>query len=146
MAKQKGRKLLVKIKGTGSTYDVLCGLTTKTLTINNEEVDVTTPDCDAPDGPLWTEVLDGVRRISFSGNGLSKKDDAEKTLVGITMADTPIAPLQIIVPNVGKFEADFFIQSGEFGGEQTGGVTFSMSAGSTGSVKFTAEADDPAGA
>jgi len=145
MAKQKGRKLLIKLK-SGASYVVLCGLTTKTLTVNNEEIDVTTADCEAPDGPLWTEVLDGVKRISLSGNGLSKKDDAEKTLVGITMGSPPVAALQVIVPNIGTFEADFFVQSGEFGGEQTGGVTFSLSAGSTGPVKFTAEGAAPAGA
>jgi len=138
MAKQKGRKLLVKIK-SATEYDVLCGLTTKTLTINNEEIDVTTADCEDPDNAMWSEVLDSVKRVSLSGNGISKKDDAEATLAEIAMSSPPVAELQIIVPNFGMFEAAFFVQSSEFGGEQTGGVTFSLSAASTGPVTFTRE-------
>lgn len=141
MAKKKGRTLLIKMKGAADTFDVLCGLTTKTLTINNEEVDVTTADCDEPDGPTWTEVLDGVKRVSVSGNGLSKKENAEATLARVAMDSPPVAELQIIVPNFGTFEGSFFLQSGEFGGEQAGGVTFSLTAASTGTVTFTPEAE-----
>ncbi|HBT00565.1 MAG TPA: phage major tail protein, TP901-1 family, partial [Citreicella sp.] len=88
MAKKKGRELLLRI-GDGvegsETFSKVCALTTKSLVINNEEIDVTTADCDAPGGVLWTEVLDGVRRISFSGNGISKKDTAETRLAAVAL-------------------------------------------------------------
>lgn len=140
MAKAKGRQLLIKI-GDGETsevFDTLCALTAKTLTINNEEIDVTTPDCDAPGGVMWAEVLDGVKRVAVSGNGISKKEDAEARLATVAMASPPVGNLQIIVPNFGTFAGAFFIQSGEFSGE--GSVNFSLSAASTGAVTFTAEA------
>lgn len=142
MAKQKGRTLLIKLSDGQETptFETLCALTTKTLTINNEEIDVTTADCTTPGGALWTEVLDGVKRVSLSGNGISKKDNAEARLASVAMSSPPVVAAQIIVPNFGTFEGSFFIQTGDFGGDQSGGVTFSLSAGSTGEVTFTAEA------
>lgn len=143
MAKKKGRLMLVKIHdgvtALPNGFETLCGLTAKTLSLNNEEIDVTTSDCDAPGGKLWTEVMDGVSRVSVSGNGLSKKEDAEARLALVMMASPPTAMLQVIVPNFGTFEGTFFVSAGEFVGEQTNGQTFSFSAGSSGTVAFTAE-------
>ncbi|WP_353475517.1 phage major tail protein, TP901-1 family [Salipiger sp. H15] len=141
MAKQKGRTLLIKLSNgqESPTFETLCALTTKTLTINNEEIDVTTADCTAPNGALWTEVLDGVKRVSLSGNGISKKDNAEARLASVAMSSPPVVDAEIIVPNFGTFAGSFFIQSGDFGGDQSGGVTFSLTAASTGVVTFTPE-------
>lgn len=142
MAKKKGRTLLIKI-GDGADPEVfttLCALTTKTITINNEEIDVTTPDCDAPEGPMWTEVLDGTKRVSFSGNGISKGRTEEVAALTTVLADTPFANLQVIVPNFGTFAGSFFFSSFELGGEMSGGVTMGLSTGSSGAVTFTPEA------
>lgn len=144
MAKRNGRLMLIRIHdgvtALPNGFEVLCGLTAKTLTINNEEIDVTSADCDNPGNKLWTEVLNGVSRVSVSGSGFSKKDNAEAVLASIAMSTVPEARLRIFVPNIGVFEAQFFVSSSEFGGEQSGGVTFSLTAGSTGSVTFTPEA------
>lgn len=142
MAKQKGRTLLIKLSDGQETptFETLCALTTKTLTINNEEIDVTTANCTTPGGALWTEVMDGVKRVSFSGNGISKKDNAEARLAAVAMSSPPVIASQVIVPNFGQFDGTFFIQSGDFGGEQSGGVTFSLTAASTGEVTFAPEA------
>lgn len=143
MAKQKGRTVLIKI-GDGATpteaFDTMCALTTKTLTVNNETIDVTTADCTTPGGVLWSEVMDGVKSITLAGNGTSKKDDAEARLAEVAMAANPNVNMQVVIPNFGTFAGRFFIGSMELGGEQSGGVTFSLSAQSTGSVTFTAEA------
>lgn len=141
MAKQKGRKLLIKI-GDGATpteaFTVLCGLTSKTLTINNTEIDVTTADCTDPGGALWTEVLAGTKRVSASGNGLFKDEAAELALTNLAMDDDPIANFQVIVPDFGTFQGGFFLSNVEYGGEQEGGVTYSLALASTGAVTFTA--------
>lgn len=142
MAKQKGRLMLVNIgDGAGSeTFAKLCGLRSKTLTINNSEIDVTTADCDNPGGPLWTEVMDGVKRVSVSGNGYFKDETTEARLNTVAMGASPIANFQIIVPDFGTFAGAFFVQSVEYGGEQEDGVTYSLSLASTGAVTFTAAA------
>lgn len=140
MAKQKGRLMLVNIgDGAGSeTFAKLCGLRSKTLTINNSEIDVTTADCDTPGGALWTEVLDGVKRISVAGNGYFKDETTETRLNTVAMASPPIANFQIVVPSFGTFAGAFFVSSVEYGGEQEDGVTYSLSLASSGTVTFTA--------
>lgn len=140
MAKQKGRLMLVNI-GDGEaseSFGKLCGLRSKTLTINNSEIDVTTADCDSPGGPLWTEVMDGVKRVSVSGNGYFKDEATEARLNTVAMGASSIANFQIIVPDFGTFSGAFFVQSVEYGGEQEDGVTYSLTLASSGEVTFTA--------
>lgn len=140
MAKQKGRALLVKI-GDGEaseTFSNLCGLNSKSLTINNSSIDVTTPDCDSPDGALWTETLSGVKSLAVSGDGFFEDSTAEARLNTIAMADDNVANFQIIVPNFGTYAGALRVASLEFGGETEGGVTYSLSLESTGAITFTA--------
>lgn len=140
MAKQKGRLLLIKI-GDGATteaFTTLCGLRSKTMTINNSEIDVTTVDCDAPGGPLWTEVMDGAKRVSVSGNGYFKDDVNEATLNTLALSADPVANFQVIVPDFGTFAGAFHVSTLEYGGEQEDGVTYSLTLASSGAVTFTA--------
>lgn len=140
MAKQKGRALLVKI-GDGEaseTFSNLCGLNSKSLTINNSSIDVTTPDCDSPDGALWTETLSGVKSLAVSGDGFFEDSTAEARLNTIAMADDNVANFQIIVPSFGTYAGALRVASLEFGGETEGGVTYSLSLESTGAITFTA--------
>jgi len=143
MAKQAGRKVLIKMEdpGTPDSFVTLCGLTSKTFRINNTESDVTSSDCTDPAGPIWTEVLTGVKRMSLSGNGLLEGADAEDWLNALALADESIANFQAIVPGLGTFESAFFLSDVEYGGEdQSGGATYSLSLASSGVVTFTAEA------
>jgi TP901-1 family phage major tail protein len=142
MAKQKGRLMLIKIGDGAATeaFTTLCGLRSKTLTINNAEVDVTSADCADPGGPLWTEVMEGVKRVAVSGNGYFKDDANEATLVTLAMSASPIGTFQVIIPAFGTFQGEFIVSSVEFGGEQEDGVTYSLSLSSSGEVAFTAAA------
>lgn len=140
MAKQKGRLMLIKI-GDGESseaFTTLCGLTSKTLSINNSEIDVTTADCTDPGGKLWVEVLGGTSRIEVSGNGYFKDEASEGRLNTVANSADQICNFQIIVPALGTFAGAFFLSGVEWGGEQENGVTYSMTLGSTGPVTFTA--------
>ena len=140
MAKQLGRALLVKIgDGAGSeAFSNLCGLNSKTLTINNSSIDVTTPDCDSPEGALWTETLSGLKNVSVSGDGFFEDSTTEARMNTVAMAADNSCNFQIIVPNFGTYAGNFRIASLEFGGETEGGVTYSLSLESNGAVTFTA--------
>ena len=140
MAKQKGRLMLVKIGDGEATeaFTTLCGLRSKTMTINNSEIDVTTADCTTPGGPLWTEILDGAKRVSVSGNGYFKDDTNEATLNTLALSGDPVANFQIVVPDFGTFEGAFHVSSLEFGGEQEDGVTYSLTLASSGAITFNA--------
>lgn len=142
MAKAKGRLMLIKIgDGAGSeAFTTLCALTTKSMEINNANIDVTTPDCTSPGGAMWQELLDGVKSVTVSGEGFSKDETAEMRLNTVAMGVPPTANFQIIVPNFGTYQGAFFVESTGFSGDATGGLTFSLSLSSTGAVTFTAEA------
>ena len=140
MAKQKGRALLIKI-GDGAeteTFANLCGLNSKTLTINNSRIDVTTPNCDDPGGALWTETLQGVKNCATSGDGFFEDSAAEASLNTLAMSNDPVANFQIVVPDFGTYEGAFAVTTLDFGGETEGGTTYSLSLESTGAVAFTA--------
>lgn len=138
--KQKGRQMLVKIgDGAGSeVFTTLCGLTSKTLTINTEEIDVSTADCTDPGGVMWTEVIDGVKRIVVAGNGFFEDSTQEARANAVALATPPVCNLQIVVPAFGTFAGAFFLSPFEWGGDAAGGVTYSLTLSSTGAVTFTA--------
>jgi len=140
MAKQLGRALLVKI-GDGEASEVfsnLCGLNSKSLTINNSSIDVTTPDCTSPEGALWTETLAGLKNVSVSGDGFFEDSTAEARMNTVAMAADNVANFQVVVPDFGTYAGAFRLTSVEYGGETEGGVTYSLSLESTGVVTFTA--------
>jgi len=140
MAKQLGRALLVKI-GDGEASEAfanLCGLNSKSLTINNSPIDVTTPDCTTPEGALWTETLAGLKNASVTGDGFFEDSTTEARMNTVAMAADSKANFQIVVPDFGTYAGAFRITSLEFGGETEGGVTYSLSLESTGTVTFAA--------
>ena len=140
MAKQLGRALLVKI-GDGEaseTFANLCGLNSKSLTINNSSIDVTTPDCTTPEGALWTATLAGLKNLSVSGEGFFEDSTAEARMNTVAMSADNAVNMQVVVPDFGTYAGAFRISSLEFGGETEGGVTYSISLESNGVVTFTA--------
>lgn len=141
MARQLGRALLVKI-GDGITptegFANLCGLNSKSMTINNSLIDVTTPDCTTPEGALWTESLNGVKNVTFSGDGFFEDSVTELRMNTIAMQADPKCNFKIAVPAFGTYSGSFYISSLEFGGETEGGVKYSISLQSNGPVTFTA--------
>ena len=140
MAKQLGRALLVKI-GDGEaseTFSNLCGLNSKSLTINNSSIDVTPPDCTTPEGALWTATLAGLKNLSLSGDGFFEDSTAEARMNTVAMSADNAVNMQVVVPDFGTYAGAFRISSLEFGGETEGGVTYSISLESNGAVTFTA--------
>jgi TP901-1 family phage major tail protein len=140
MAKQLGRAMLVKI-GDGEDPEVfsnLCGLKTKTITINRNSIDATTADCTTPEGALWRETLAGLQAIDFSGDGIFEDSTTETRLHTIAMAADNSVNLQIVVPDFGTYAGAFRVNNFEFSGETEGELTFSASFESNGAVTFTA--------
>ena len=140
MAKQLGRSFLLKI-GDGEaseTFSSLAGLNSKSLTINNSAIDVTTPDASSPGGALFAQSLNGLKSVSVSGDGVFLDETAEARMNTVAMAADPEANFEIVIPNFGTYAGAFKITSLDFGGETEGGVTFSLSLESNGTVTFTA--------
>jgi len=141
MAKQLGRALLLKIgDGAGSeAFTAFAGMNSKTLTINNSAIDVTTPDATTPGGVLWAQSLNGLKAVSLSGDGIFLDEATQEVRLNtIAMQADPVANFEIVVPDFGTYAGEFRVTSLDFGGETEGAVTFSASMESNGAVTFTA--------
>ena len=138
MAKQLGRALLVKIDDGAGTLSNLCGLNSKSFTLNNSPIDVTTPDCTTPEGALWTETLAGLKNASVSGDGFFEDSTTEARMNTVAMSNDNSTNFEIVIPDFGTYAGAFRITSLEFGGETEGGVTYSVALESTGAITFTA--------
>lgn len=142
MAAQLGRLLLIK-RSNGDdpeTFTTICGITTKTLSINHAEIDVTAFNCAAPGGPLEKATLDGVRTIGLSGSARF-----EDTTQHAAFADraagvdgTPRDRFQVIIPGWKSIEAEFMISEFSFDGPQEEALTSSFTMSASGVVTFSA--------
>jgi len=138
--------MLIKIGDGEETeaFSTLCGLRSKTLTLNNNTYDVTTPDCTTPGGQLWQEVLTGMRSLSVTGSGLfeggTTLDRFKAIAFGTGETDTAeaIGNFQVIVPDFGTFEGAFHVNDWEFNGEQEDAEAYSFTLASSGYISFTA--------
>ena len=139
MAKQLGRSLLIKIgDGAGTeAFTTIAGLNSKSITINNSSIDVTTPDATTPGGALWASNLNGLKSVSISGDGIFLDESAQEgRLNAIATAADPVANFQIVVPDFGAYSGEFRVTSLEFGGETEGATTFSLSLESNGTIAY----------
>jgi len=139
MAKQLGRSLLIKIgDGAGSeAFTAIAGLNSKSITINNSAIDVTTPDATTPGGALWASSLNGLKSMSISGDGIFLDESAQEgRLNTIAMQADPVANFELVVPDFGTYSGEFRVTSLEFGGETEGATTFSLSLESNGTVTY----------
>lgn len=137
--KKMGRLMLIKSPDGASGFEVTAALRSKTLSVNNNAVDVTTPNPIDPEGPMWAELLTGSTNIAVSGSGYAVKSEAEARLVQLSMSGEAIGEFQIVVPNIGTFEGPFFVATVEAGGEQEDGITFGLTLNSAGLITFTPE-------
>jgi TP901-1 family phage major tail protein len=141
MAKQLGRAFLLKIGdggGGSEVFTTLAGINSKSLTINNSAIDVTTPDATTPGGALFAASLNGLKSFSASGDGIFLDETAEARMNTVAMAADASANFEVVVPDFGTYSGNFRVTSFELGGETEGAVTFSFSLESNGEVTFTA--------
>lgn len=139
MAKQLGRSFLLKV-GDGQaseTFTTIAGINSKSITLNNSAIDVTTPDSTTPGGALWAQSMSGLKAVSVSGDGIFLDESAQEgRLNTVATADDPVANFEIVIPDFGTYSGEFRVTSFELGGETEGAVTFSISLESNGAVAF----------
>jgi len=127
MASNVGRKLIIKRDGT-----TIAGVRTKSVTINNEAIDVTTDD-DSGYRTLLEEP--GQKQIDLSVEGLTK-DDA--LLQSAAEGTTLIEAYTIEFPSGATITGDFRHNNLELGAEYNAAITFTSEIQSTGSYTYTA--------
>ena len=136
MAVQKGKDLLVKVDMIGDgSFETLAGLRAQRLSLNAEQVDVTS--LDSAGG--WRELLAGagVRSASISGSGVFR-DAATDARARAIFFDAIMPDFQVIVPDFGTIEGPFQITSIEYAGSHNGEATYEIAMASAGALTFVA--------
>lgn len=131
MAFQNGRTVKV-YQGSSATGTLIAGARTKSLTINNEPIDVTTDDASG-----FRTLLSDVatKSVDVSVEGLLF-DDA---VLSIAANGTGLlAEHTLDIEGIGEINGDFFLNSFESGAEYNGSITFTASLQSSGAYTYTA--------
>lgn len=140
MVAQKGRELLLKLSNMLSpeVFTTIAGLRDTSITINEQEVDVTSKEDSGIRQLLSGNILSSV---SVSASGVFKNDAALKTVRDAAKSGTHKI-FQIVIPGTstagGTYEGSFRITQFEHAGAHDGEAQFSLTLESDGTVAFTA--------
>ena len=131
MAAQKGKDLLIKIDISG-TYTTIAGLRSSSISMNDEQVDITNKDS-AGERVMLAQA--GVRSVSVSGSGVFL-DSASETSLKASFGKSTFDNYQILIPDFGTFTGAFQLASLEYAGEYNGEATYSITLESAGAITF----------
>lgn len=133
-----GRLLILHIENPANTYTAIAGLTDTTITINEQEVDITTKDSAGVRQLLAGNVL---RSVSASGSGVFP-DAAQVELLRVSALAGTHLNYRLLIPgdstSGGYFQGAFRITSLEYTGQHDGAAMYSVSLSSAGTVAWTA--------
>ena len=127
-----GRKVGV-YDATSSPFVLIAGCRAKTISINNESIDITSDD----DAGFRTLLSDpAVRSVDISLEGVTK----DTTLITAATASSPtlIVSYEVVFEGVGTLSGDFYFSNIELGAPYNEATTFSASLISTGTFTWTA--------
>lgn len=133
MAKFCGKDFLIqRLTTPPSTYTTIAGMRSTSMTINNEQVDVT----DKGDTP-WRQLLDcGIRSMEMSASGIFSDAEVLATIMQ-DVVDGAIEQFKLISGNGDTFVGLFLIQSCERSGEYNQAEQYTLSLASAGAVTYT---------
>jgi len=133
MSKYLGNVMLLLVESSPSsgTYNVIGGSSEHTMTLNNEQVDVSDKDSNR-----WKELLAaGDRSLSISINGFIS-DDANFALMEAAAESDTIINYRMAYGNSKTVTGAFHIDSWELSGSRNGGQSFSATLSNSGQPTF----------
>ena len=130
MAAEAGRDLRIKYASDGSTYVVVAGARTDSMTFNNEAIDITDKD-DAGVRTYLDEI--GVKSMSLSCTGVATASTFS-ALAAAASGGTALHSFQVEMGSFATYTGLFFITSFEATGEQADTITFTLSLESSGAI------------
>jgi len=127
-----GRKVTFTPTSAGTP---VTGMRTKSITLNNEPIDITSDDDDGFRTFLASDPAE--RSIDMSVDGITK----DSALIELAAAggSALISEYSLDFPGLGTFLGDFFIGTIELGAPYNDAVTFSANIQSSGEFVFTPE-------
>lgn len=133
-----GRTLTVARSDDADGFDLACVTEQRTLTINNEQIDITKPDCLNPGSKLVRTLEYGVQSIDFSGQGAFVNTATMQAVVQDAVRQRKRV-YQVSVPEVGTFEGDALLNV-TFSGDKTNELQAEISLAMSGVILFVAAA------
>lgn len=127
-----GRKAVLSF---GSPLVPIAALRTKTMTLGNEVVDITSDD----DAGFRTLLQDpGTKTLDMSFEGVTKDGVTLNSLITLAMSGSDVLEtFSILFPTIGTMAGPFVITSFEIGAPYNEGSTFSASIQSAGTFTWT---------
>lgn len=117
-----------------------CGFNTRSMTINKDVVETTTPDCDDEDAAVWTERAAQTKSIEISGEGVFAAEDIGRWR-SFALADASWnCKVKVDLPKAqggGEWAGKFLLTSFETSGERKNHVMFNMTLQSDGEIAWT---------
>lgn len=128
-----GKNLLLKVEDTAGsgTYTTIAGLRSKSMTINNESIDVTNHGSNE-----WREILDtsGIKSIDMSGSGVFTSGATLTRLRQVVLTGA-LTAFQLVDADSGvTFAGNFKVESMEKAGEYNAEMTWSVTLKSSGEI------------
>jgi predicted secreted protein len=133
-----GRQLtLARTDGAGA-FTLACITEQRSLEINNEEIDITKPNCADPGSKLVLALMYGIQSIRFSGQGAFVSSTVMKAIAADAINQV-VTEYQVTVPGVGTFEGDMLL-SMTFSGDKTNELQSDIRCAMSGALTFVAAA------
>lgn len=134
MVAQKGRDILIQVEIEGVPTAIGC-MRTQSISINNEEVDISCTDSEDSFGELLGGGA-GIRTVSMTGNGIFTEGTGQTYAIESALAGN-IEAMSFFVPGLGTFEGNFYPSTMEITGEYNNSVQFNGTFRNAGPVTFT---------
>lgn len=137
MGAQKGSALLIKRGDDASpqSFSTVAGLRSKSISLNEETVDVTNSDSSGKFRELLAAA--GVKSATVTGTGVFKNGAGDESIRG-DYFNSAIIDYQIVIPGFGTIEGPFQIASLQYAGEHNGEMTWEITLESAGILSWTA--------
>lgn len=132
MPAQAGRNWLLYIS-IGGTLTAVAGLRTKSMTVNNTNVDVTSADSTG----RWQELLGGagVQSMEITANGIYQQDATAKALFNAAATST-LQTMRLVSPGI-QIDGTFLVDSYKSDGPYNDATTFEVKLASSGQPTIT---------
>ena len=139
MPAQKGSSIILRIEdtdgGSPTLFQAIGGLQTKTISLNAEQVDITSADQTAK----WREALAGagIKSVSVSGGGVFVDGAADLEMRNEFVNQTHLT-WQLEVPSFCVIEGKFQITQLQYTGEHNGEARYDITLESAGTMDVSA--------
>lgn len=129
-----GRQLTIARSDGAGAFTLACITEQRSLEINNEEIDITKPNCTDPGQKLTLALMYGIQSVRLAGQGAFVSSAVMKAIAADAINQV-VTEYQIVVPGVGTFEGDALI-SITFSGDKTNELQADIRAAMTGVITF----------